>query len=71
MAERPSPYALWVEAGGSTKEFDPSRYRELLREYGDLLKPGDEGYDETARNLPCGWPGRDEISSATGMEPQS
>jgi hypothetical protein len=49
---RPSPMKLWQEAGG-----DGERYRELMRQHGHLLSPGDEGYDETSRNLPCGWPG--------------
>lgn len=51
----PSPYDLWVQAGE-----DGDRYRQLLREHGHLLSPGDEGYGEGSRNLPCGWPGREE-----------
>ena len=49
---RPSMFELWQQAGG-----DGDRYRELLREYGYILRPGDEGYEEAPRNLPCGWPG--------------
>lgn len=47
-----TPYELWVQSGQ-----DGDRYRALLREYGLLLMPGDEGYEESSRNLPCGWPG--------------
>lgn len=53
--EEPSPYQLWVEANE-----DGERYRELLREHGYLLSPGDEGYEEASPNLPCGWPHRKE-----------
>jgi hypothetical protein len=54
FADRPSPGLLWLEAGG-----DDARYRELLREHGLLLSPGDPGYDEAPRTLPCGWqPGK-------------
>ncbi len=62
---KPGPFELWQQAGG-----DGARYRELMREHGHLLSPGDEGYDETSRNLPCGWPGkrgtilRDEVLEA-------
>ena len=35
-------------------------YGELMHEHGYLLRPGDEGYDEAAANLPCGWPHRPE-----------
>ena len=49
----PSPFALWQQANG-----DGDRYRELMREHGHLLSPGDEGYEEASRNLPCGWPGK-------------
>ena len=48
----PSPYELWVLAGK-----DGDRYRELLREHGYLMSPGDVGYEEGSRTLPCGWPG--------------
>jgi hypothetical protein len=48
---RPSPFELWQQAGGYG-----DRYRELMREHGHLLSPGDEGC-EASRNLPCGWPG--------------
>lgn len=52
MADRPSPHELWVQAGE-----DGERYRELLREHGHILRPGDEGYEQGSRTLPCGWPG--------------
>jgi hypothetical protein len=52
---RPGPAGLWQQAGG-----DPERYRELMAEHGLLLRPGDEGYDEASRNLPCGRPGQAE-----------
>jgi hypothetical protein len=52
MAEHPSPHQLWEQAGGNGQ-----RYRQLLREHGLLLRPGDEGYDEAPKTLPCGWPG--------------
>ena len=48
----PSPIELWQQAGE-----DPGRYRELMREHGLLLSPGDEGYAEAPKTLPCGWPG--------------
>ena len=48
---RPSPAELWQQAGGSA-----GRYRQLLREHGHLLAPGDEGYDDAPGSLPCGWP---------------
>ena len=53
--ERPSPGVLWYQAEG-----DPERYRELMLEHGLLLRPGDEGYEDASRNLPCGWPHRPE-----------
>ena len=52
MSEKPSPAELWNQAGG-----DAQRYRDLMVEYGHLLRPGDEGYGEGSRNLACGWPG--------------
>ena len=52
MAERPSPGHLWHQAGGNG-----ARYRELMREHGHLLEPGDEGYERASRALPCGYPG--------------
>jgi hypothetical protein len=57
MSEQPTPGQLWYEAGE-----DPERYRELMREHGHILSPGDPGYEQGSRNLPCGWPGpvRDE-----------
>lgn len=51
MAERPAPHQLWDEAKG-----EPGRYRELMREHGHLLSPGDEGYEDAPRGMPCGWP---------------
>ena len=56
MAKRPDAYELWVQSGEN-----PERYRELLREHGYLLSPGDDGYEDAPRNLPCGWPHRDEV----------
>jgi hypothetical protein len=53
MPDRPSPFTLWQQAEG-----DGERYRELMREHGHLLAPGDEGYDEATDSLPCGWPGK-------------
>jgi 8-oxo-dGTP pyrophosphatase MutT (NUDIX family) len=50
MPDRPSPFTLWQEAGG-----DGERYRALMREHGHILRPGDEGYEDGARELPCGW----------------
>jgi len=51
-AAEPSLAELWQQAGG-----DSHRYVELLREHGMALKPGDEGYEDAPRVLPCGWPG--------------
>jgi hypothetical protein len=53
----PSPYDLWVQAGGGTDSYDPERYRELLYEGGCILRSGDEGYEQSSSRLPCGWPG--------------
>lgn len=51
---KPSPAELWHQADG-----DSERYRELMRQHGHLLSPGDEGYEQVARKLPCGWePGK-------------
>ena len=52
-SEKPGPFELWQQAGG-----DGARYRDLMREHGHLLSPGDEGYEDAPRNLPCGWPGK-------------
>lgn len=52
-AARPGPSELWQQAGG-----DGERYRQLLRQHGHLLSPGDEGYEEGRAGLPCGWPGK-------------
>jgi hypothetical protein len=49
------PAALWEQSGG-----DYVKYRELLREHGMILYPGDPGYDKAPRNLPCGWPHQEE-----------
>lgn len=51
-APEPSPHELWAEAGE-----DPERYRDLMRQHGLILAPGDEGYEDAPRSLPCGWPG--------------
>lgn len=48
---RPGPAELWQQAGG-----DGERYRQLLRQHGHLLGPGDDGYEEAPAGLPCGWP---------------
>lgn len=48
--ERPSPLDLWHQAVGNG-----DRYRELLREHGHILVPGDEGYEQASATLPCGW----------------
>lgn len=53
----PDTYELWVQAGGGTKDFDRQRYHDLMVEHGHLLRPGDKGYEDAPRNLPCGWPG--------------
>jgi hypothetical protein len=62
VADHPSPGALWNQAlsedcGEGTVVM---RYRELLREHGLLLAPGDPGYDDAPHTLPCGWPGPQE-----------
>ena len=48
-APKPQPYQLWEQAGE-----DPERYRDLMRDHGYILAPGDEGYEEGSRSLPCG-----------------
>lgn len=53
----PSPAQLWREAGGGTDHYDPERYKELMRKFGHLLRPGDDGYEDATSALPCGWPG--------------
>lgn len=56
---KPGPRELWQQAGGGTPAYDRERYLGLLREHGHLVSPGDEGYEETPRSLPCGWePGK-------------
>lgn len=51
----PSPHELWRQADG-----DPGEYRRLMRVHGHVLKPGNEGYEDASRKLPCGRPGRGE-----------
>jgi hypothetical protein len=52
-----SPYELWTQAGGGTPDYSAGRYQDLLLEHKLILRPGDEGYEEASRALPCGWPG--------------
>ena len=47
---KPSIERLWQQSGG-----DGGRYRELMRQHGYILSPGDEGYEDGSRTLPCGW----------------
>ena len=54
---KPSPHDLWVQAGGGTGAYSAERYRELMHDHGALLRPGDDGYEQASRALPCGWPG--------------
>lgn len=61
MAE-PSVYELWQQAGGESPDFDRTRYLDLMHEHGYLLRPGDDGYEEAPKGLPCGWPHRDEVA---------
>jgi hypothetical protein len=56
MPDRPSLFSLWQQAGGGTDAYDPQRYRELAREHGHIMQPGDEGYEQGVRVLSCGWP---------------
>lgn len=56
----PSPYQLWVQAGGETDHYDQAEYLRPMRVHGHLLYPGDDGYEQGSRNLPCGWPHRSE-----------
>lgn len=51
----PGPAQLWHEAGGGTDQYDPERYKELMHRFGHVLRPGDDGYEEASRELPCGW----------------
>ncbi len=60
MADRPSAYDLWRQAGGGTEDYDRAAYRDLLREHGHLVpldwyRPG-----EQPATLPCGWPDKRE-----------
>lgn len=48
----PNMAELWHQAGG-----DGQKYRDLLHEHGYTLRPGDPGYGDAPRTLPCGWPG--------------
>jgi hypothetical protein len=48
---RPPMFELWQQAGG-----DGERYRELLHEWGYVLRPGDKDYEDASPALPCGWP---------------
>lgn len=50
--DTPSPGQLWNQAGG-----DGDLYRDLMRQHGLILSPGDEGYEQASRTLPCGYPG--------------
>lgn len=51
---KPSPAGLWQQASG-----DGERYRQLMRELGYVLQPGDERYEQGSRKPPCGWePGK-------------
>jgi hypothetical protein len=56
--DAPSAYELWRQAGG-----DSARYRELMHSHGLILRPGDEGYEQASRTLPCGWPGPQKPAS--------
>ena len=58
MTTKPSLFDLWKQAGGGTGTYDPQRYHDLLVEHGHLVSPGDEGYEDAAPGLPCGWPGK-------------
>jgi hypothetical protein len=56
---KPSVYELWLQAGGDNPAaYDRDRFVALMREHGHLLKPGDDGYEDAPKGLPCGWPGR-------------
>ena len=61
---KPSVYELWLQAGGETPDYDRDRYIELMREHRYLLKPGDDGYEEAPKGLPCGWPNRSDDKEA-------
>ena len=62
----PSPVQLWREAGGGTDRYDPERYKALMRQRGHLLRPGDDGYEQGSRDLPCGWPGNQRDADPEG-----
>jgi hypothetical protein len=53
----PSVYELWLQAGGETPDaYDRDRFIALMKEHGYILSPGDDGYAEAPKGLPCGWP---------------
>jgi hypothetical protein len=60
----PSPMELWQQAGGGTPAYDRQRYLDLMRQYGHLLSPGDDGYEDASASLPCGWPHRGDAPHA-------
>lgn len=67
---KPSVYELWLQAGGDKPAaYDRDRFTALMREHGYLLSPGDDGYEEAPKGLPCGWPHKDKISSEKGPTP--
>lgn len=59
-APRPSVRGLWVQAGGETPDYNHERFLELMHQHGHLLKPGDHGYEEAPKSLPCGRPNRSD-----------
>jgi hypothetical protein len=65
----PGPAQLWREAGGGTDHYDPERYKALMHQHGHLLRPGDDGYEQGSRDLPCGWPGGQRTAGPEGEQP--
>jgi hypothetical protein len=64
---KPSVYELWQEAGGeSAHSYDRDQFVASMREHGYLLSPGDDGYEEGPKGLPCGWPHRGEAGTEPG-----
>ena len=61
---KPSVYELWQQAGGETPDYDRDRYVALMCEHGYILSPGDDGYEEAPKGLPCGWPHRNDAAEA-------